>query len=68
MLLFRRISANVVEVKKINLKHTLENGHLDEDTRLQAGDSIYVGESRLGKLDRFMKATRLGLYFPIPIP
>jgi polysaccharide biosynthesis/export protein len=68
VLLFRRISADTVEVKKINVKHRLKDVHFDEDTRLQPGDSIYVGESRFGKVDHFMKVTRLGLYFPIPIP
>jgi polysaccharide biosynthesis/export protein len=64
--LFRRVSADTVEVKRFNVKRMLGKGNLAEDPMLRAGDSIYVTESAVGKVDRFMKISRLGLYFPLP--
>jgi polysaccharide biosynthesis/export protein len=66
VLLFRRVSRETVEVKKFNVKQMLGKGRLTEDPVLQAGDSIFVSESPIGKVDRFMKIARLGLYFPLP--
>lgn len=64
VLLFRRVSKNLVEVKKINVKMA-QNGRPEEDVQLRPGDSVFVPRSKLGKVDRFMKVTRLGFYFPI---
>ena len=66
LLLFRRISREVAEVKRINLKRTIQEGKLEEDIVLQPGDSIYVPKSRVGKIERFMQVSRLGVYFPLP--
>lgn len=66
VLLFRRVSQDTVEVKKFNVKHMLGKGKLGEDPVLRAGDSIYVSESAVGKIDRFMKISHMGLYFPLP--
>lgn len=66
MLLFRRVSPETAEVKKLSLKQVLGKGKLTEDIRLQPGDGIYVGTSKMGKVDRFMAVTRLGVFFPIP--
>ncbi len=67
VLLFRRVSTELAEVRRVNVKTTLEKGLAAEDPQLQPGDSIYVPKSRMGKIDRFMSITRLGLYFnPLP--
>lgn len=66
VLLFRRVSKDMVEVKRVNLKVALR-GNPEEDVVLRPGDSLYVPRSKVGKLDRFMSVTRMGLYFPIPI-
>jgi len=67
VLLFRRISSDVAEVKKIDLKKAFEKKDLSEDIRLMASDSIYVSKSKVGKIERFMQVSRLGLYFnPLP--
>ena len=63
VLLFRRISRDMVETKKINVKHTLEKGKLDEDITLRPGDAVYVAKSWVGKVDQFMKVSRLGMFF-----
>jgi len=67
VLLFRRISREMVEVKCIDVKPTIEKEALREDIGLQPNDSIYVSKSWAGNIDRFMQVTRLGMYFnPLP--
>jgi polysaccharide export outer membrane protein len=66
VLLFRRFSEELVEVKRVNVK-VAQRGALQEDVRLRAGDSIFVPRSRVGKVERFMAVSRLGLYFPVPV-
>ena len=67
VLLFRRISGDIAEVKKIDVKRTIEKNQLAEDLTLQPGDAVYVSRSWVGKLERFMSVTRMGTYFPIPM-
>jgi polysaccharide biosynthesis/export protein len=66
VLLFRRVQPDLAEVKKFNVKHMLADGRLKEDPMLRPGDSIYISKSAVGKIDTFMKVSRLGLYFPLP--
>ena len=66
VLLFRRVTNDLVEVKRVNVKMALR-GNPEEDVTLRPGDSLFVARSKVGKLDRFMSVARLGLYFPIPI-
>lgn len=62
VLLFRRVSKDWVETKRINFKEALQNG-LQEDIALKPGDSIYISRSKLGKVQKFMEASKLGLFF-----
>jgi polysaccharide export outer membrane protein len=62
VLLFRRVSKDWVETKRINFKEALQNG-LQEDIALKPGDSVYVSRSKLGKVQKFMESSRLGLFF-----
>jgi len=67
VLLFRRAGGQVVEARRIDVKHAIEKGRLAEDLLLRPGDSVYVTRSFTGKLERFMNVTKLGLYFdPVP--
>jgi polysaccharide export outer membrane protein len=66
VVLFRRVSNEMVEVKRINMKSAIEKDALREDVALQPNDSIYVSKSKIGKFERFMQVSHLGLYFPIP--
>src|SRR5438105_3314063 len=54
VLLFRRASKDLVEVKQLNLKRILRTRNLAEDTYLRPGDMVFVPKSILSKLDRFM--------------
>ena len=67
VLFFRRVSPEMAEVRKIDLKQILRLGKIAEDVLLQPQDSIYVSKSAVGKLERFMSVTKLGMYFnPVP--
>ncbi len=66
--LTKALSKELAEVRTIDLKEAFDKGRLEEDVQLQPGDSIYVGKSKLAKLERFMNVTKLGLYFnPLPM-
>lgn len=62
VLLFRRVAEDWVETKKVNFKEALRNG-LQEDITLKPGDSIYVSRSKLGKVQKFMESSKVGLFF-----
>jgi protein involved in polysaccharide export with SLBB domain len=67
VLLFRRVSDNNVEVKKLNLKKMLYSANLQEDVYLRPGDMLYVPTNKITKIARFLPKEALGLYFrPLP--
>ena len=65
VLLFRRFSKDMVEVKKVNVK-IAQNGQPEEDVQLRPGDAVFVPRSKTGKIDRFLQVSRLRVYFPVP--
>jgi polysaccharide biosynthesis/export protein len=67
VLLFRHVSGDLVEAKKVDVKRAIEKSQLAEDLMLQPGDVVYVSKSWVGKVDRFMSVTRMGMYCPIPV-
>ncbi len=67
VLLFRRVSDNTVEVKKLNLKKMLNAGDLQEDVYLRSGDMLYVPQNEISKIRKFMPYYGLSTYFtPLP--
>lgn len=50
VLLFRRVSDNWSEVKKLDLKHMLSAGNLSEDMHLMPGDIIFVPKNFISKI------------------
>src|SRR5215475_6738644 len=63
VLLFRRYSDDMVEVKVLNLKRVLKNKDPREDLMLQPGDMLYVPKTAMAAFDRFLPRTSLGTYF-----
>lgn len=51
---FHRLRDGTVQSKKIDVKHMLAKGNLTEDVALQPGDTIYVPQSVLSKLEVFV--------------
>ena len=63
ILLFRRISKDTVEVKRVDFKHMVAMKDLSEDLHLQSGDMILVPKSNMAKISRFIPFPSLGMYF-----
>jgi len=62
VILFRRVSNDWVEVKKLNLDKIARSQRLGEDLQIMPGDVLYVPRSTLDKLGRFIPTASMGLY------
>jgi polysaccharide biosynthesis/export protein len=60
--LFRRVSDQWTEVRKLDVKAMLHSGNLREDLQLQPDDMIYVPRNAFSKWQRFIPTSNLGLY------
>jgi len=60
VLLIRRVSNEISEVKKVDIKKMLKTGDLKEDPHIQPGDILFVPKSFLGKIDRFIPNSSVG--------
>ena len=67
VILFRNISNNWVEVKKLNVKDILTAKNTREDVRLQPGDMFLIPKSTFAKIEPFIPRATLGAYFPLPL-
>jgi polysaccharide biosynthesis/export protein len=63
VVLFRRISEDTVEAKRINIKRMVNDRDLSEDMHLRAGDLILVPRTNMSKIARFIPVPSLGMYF-----
>jgi polysaccharide export outer membrane protein len=63
LVLFRRVSDNWAEVRKINLKKMLSKQDLAEDLHLRPGDMLLIPRSPLSKIARFIPVPNVGMYF-----
>jgi polysaccharide export outer membrane protein len=62
VVLFRRISAYVAESHVIDAKKMLNSRDLQEDLHLQPGDFIFVPQSRVSKIRKFVPTNSLSWY------
>ncbi|MFZ0801297.1 MAG: polysaccharide biosynthesis/export family protein [Terriglobales bacterium] len=62
VVLFRRISDEVVESHLINLKSMLNSRQLQEDMHLRSGDLLFVPQNLISKIRQFLPASNLSLY------
>jgi polysaccharide biosynthesis/export protein len=68
VILFRKINADVAEVRKLDLHNIKKTSDLERDTELEPGDMLLVTRNKMEHLSRFMKASNLGVYFnPFPV-
>ena len=68
LLVFRRVSQDTVEVKKVDIKRMVHNQDLSEDLHLQPGDMILVPRTNMSKISRFIPYPSMGMYFSPAIP
>ncbi|HXC00043.1 MAG TPA: polysaccharide biosynthesis/export family protein [Terriglobales bacterium] len=62
VILFRRISAYVAESHVIDVKKMLDSHNLNEDLHLQPGDFIYVPQSRISKIRKYVPTNAMSWY------
>jgi polysaccharide export outer membrane protein len=62
VVLFRRISAYVAESHVIDLKKMLDSRDLREDLHLQPGDFIFVPQSRISKIRKYVPTNSMSWY------
>ena len=65
VLLFRQVSDDWIEVRKIDVKKMLNGKDLREDVHLRAGDMIYVPTSTYSKVEPYIPKASLGLWVPM---
>ena len=63
VLLFRRVSSEWYEVRKINVKHLMQAMDLNEDLHLQPEDLLFVPTSTIAKVKRFVPSYGMGVYY-----
>jgi polysaccharide export outer membrane protein len=63
VLLFRRVSDDWVEVKRIDLK-AIYKGQVSEDVHLRPGDMVFVPQNRISKIRPYIPIWALTTYFP----
>jgi polysaccharide export outer membrane protein len=63
VLLFRRVSDEWAEVKRIDVKKMFGKGDLSEDLHLRPGDMVLVSKSTMSKIARFIPVPSMGMYF-----
>lgn len=63
VLLFRRVSDDWAEVKKLNLKRMLRAGSLREDPHLQPGDMLFVPKNTISKIQPFISIVQVTTWF-----
>jgi len=62
VVLFRRITENVAESHVIDLKKMLDSRNLHEDIHLRAGDFVFVPQSRISKIRRYVPTNSMSWY------
>jgi polysaccharide export outer membrane protein len=63
VVLFRRVSDQLVEARLFNVKQMLQSRDLSEDAHLRPGDMIYVPQNMISKIQRFITMPSTGMYF-----
>jgi polysaccharide biosynthesis/export protein len=62
VLLFRHINKEWGEVRELNLSKMKKTADLERDMQLEPGDMLFVSNTKLDKVERFMRAANFGLY------
>ncbi|MFZ0477734.1 MAG: polysaccharide biosynthesis/export family protein [Terriglobales bacterium] len=62
VVLFRRVSAEVAETHVLDLKKMLDGRDLREDLHLRPGDFVYVPQSRISKIRKFVPTNAMSWY------
>ena len=61
VLLFRRVSHDLMEAKILDVKKMLNDKNLSEDLHLKPGDMVFVPQSRISKFRRYIPVPGIGI-------
>jgi polysaccharide biosynthesis/export protein len=62
VVVFRRVSADLAESHVVNVKKMLDGRDVHEDLHLQPGDFVFVPQSRISKIRKYIPSNSVGLY------
>jgi polysaccharide export outer membrane protein len=68
ILVFRKLNADMAEVKMLNFKTLRQTSDLENDLTLQPGDMILVPRNRLSKIERYVRIASLATFLNPLIP
>jgi len=63
VVLFHPTTDGLFETKLLNVKHLLASRNLSEDIYLQPGDMLYVPQSTISKIRKYIPNTNMGAYY-----
>ena len=62
VVLFRRVTSEIVESHVLDVKSMMKSRNLDEDIHLLPGDFIFVPQNTISKIKRFLPTSDMSLY------
>jgi polysaccharide export outer membrane protein len=62
VVLFRRINDDLFETRLLNVKQMLKQGSLQEDAHLRPGDLVFVPQSTISKISRYLGKPSTSIY------
>jgi polysaccharide export outer membrane protein len=62
VLLFRRVSNEMVEARVFDVKKMLASHNLQEDPHLLPGDMLFVPQNSISKIRRYLPTSSVGIY------
>src|SRR5580704_8519988 len=62
VVLFRRVNDDLVEARLLDLKKMLKQTSLKEDSHLRPGDLVFVPQSTISKIARFLSKPSVSMY------
>ena len=63
IVVFRRLNSELSEIKLLNFKHVAKKGSKFQDLTLQPGDMLMVPQNTITRIELYMKAANVGLFF-----
>ncbi len=63
VVVFRRVSAELVEAHLLNMKRMLNSRNVAEDIHLSPGDLVYVPQNTISKIRRYLPIPNLSMYW-----
>ena len=68
ILIFRKLNADMAEVKSLNFRTLKRTSDLENDLTLEPGDMILVPRNRISKIERFVRIASLATFLNPLIP